>query len=48
MLLIGYSLGTWDEQVGSFYPGDWGGVGRFIAAVYAWGSSAARYDIRFW
>lgn len=45
---IGYSVGTYDERVGSFNAAAFGGVGRFIAAVYAYGSYTARYDLRFW
>ena len=47
--LIGYSCSSSaDEHVGSFYPRDWDGKGRFIAAVYAFGSSNATFDIRWW
>ncbi len=46
--LVGYSVGTRDEQVGSFYPGRFGGRGRFIVAVHAYGRRTARYDLIIW
>ncbi|MGD9497621.1 MAG: hypothetical protein AB7Y46_15070 [Armatimonadota bacterium] len=46
--LVGYSVGTRDEQVGSFRARDFGGKGRFIVAVHAYGWSTARYDLRIW
>lgn len=45
---IGYSVGTRDERVGSFNAAAFGGTGKFIAAVYAYGSYTAYYDLRFW
>ncbi len=46
--LVGYSIGTRDEQVGSFYAGRFGGRGRFIVAVHAYGRRTARYDLLVW
>ena len=48
MSLIGYSNGYGDEHVGSFYPSSWGGRGRFIAAVYGYGSGTNRFRVGFY
>ena len=45
---IGYDVGTGEANVGSFYAQNWGGTGRYVAAVYGFGSGTSTYQIRFW
>ena len=45
--LVGYSIRTYgNDQVGSFKANDWGGPGRFIAAVY--GYNSAQFHLKAW
>ncbi|MEN6546517.1 MAG: hypothetical protein ABFE07_10780 [Armatimonadia bacterium] len=46
LVWVGYDIGTGDSNIGSFYPSDFGGTGRYLIAVY--GYSAATFKLKIW
>ncbi|HEY3398614.1 MAG TPA: hypothetical protein VGM19_13245 [Armatimonadota bacterium] len=44
--LVGYSVGTGNEQVGSWVASAWGGTGRYIIGVN--GFQASTFDLKVW
>jgi hypothetical protein len=47
--LIGYDITENSHgEVGSFRPAEWTGTGRYVAAVRAYGSQRAYFNLRFW
>jgi hypothetical protein len=46
LIWVGYDISTRDANVGSFYPADFGGTGRYLIAVY--GYTAATFRLKVW